>query len=143
MQHPVHVRLAVRTRNYIAPPQLIQCTSKTGTSFYQLRPTPATRIEHLAATLRLRPIPATRIEYLTAALRLRPTPATRFDHLAASLRLRSYQQPTSTIYLTTTTIHELTSLFVNSTNKLSYLLYYNFAFASFIVLLAVITRTLN
>ena len=115
--------------------------------------TPATHIEHLAASLWLWPIPATRIEHLAASLWLRPTPATRTNHLMASLRLRQYQLPVSTILLTIpTTIHELisvfffcffTSVFVNSMNKLSYLLYCYLAFVSFIVLLAIITCTLN
>ena len=37
LQDLVHVRLVVRTSNHIAPPRLIQSTSKTGTSIYQLR----------------------------------------------------------------------------------------------------------
>ena len=40
---------------------------------------------------------ATRIDHLAASLRLQPTPASRIEHLAAVLRLRPYQLPTSTI----------------------------------------------
>ena len=104
LQDQAHVRLAVRASNHIDTPRLIQYTSKTGTSIYRLRPTPATRLNHQAASLRPR-----------------PTPATRLDHLAASLQLRPYQLLTSTISPTTpTTIHELTFVIVNSANKQLY-----------------------
>ena len=69
----------------------------------------------------------------SVTLRLRPTPGTCLDHLATSLRLRPYQLPTPTIYLTTqTTITNLHTSFVNTTNKLSSLLYCYLAFVSFI-----------
>ena len=53
LQHLAHVRLAVRASNYIDTPQLTQRTIKTGTSIHQPRPTSATRNNRPATLLRL------------------------------------------------------------------------------------------
>ena len=135
MQHLVHIWLAVWTSNHIDPTPVNPMYFKNWDIHLPTSTTSATHIDHLAASLWLQPTSATHIEHLAVSLQPRPTSATRIEHLAASLRLRSYQLPTSTIQLTTpTTIHEFTSSFVNSTNKLSSLLYCYLTFVSFIVL---------
>ena len=123
MQHPVHVRLAVRASNHIDPPRLIQYTSKTGTSIYQTRPASATRIEHPAAPLRLnqRQLPASSIQL----------------HLYDSTNI-SYSHRTSC-----RTYQELYIRPCKYDNKLSSLLYLLPRLFFLHCLLAVIIRTLN
>ena len=49
LQQLVHIRLAIRASNQIDPPRLTQRTVKTGTSIYQPRPTSATHNDRPAA----------------------------------------------------------------------------------------------
>ena len=86
LQHLAHIRLAVRASNHIDTHRFTQRTVKPGTSIYQPRPTSATRNDRPAAFY-----DSTDISYLqqlsSCTSTTRPTSATSNDRLAASLRL--------------------------------------------------------
>ena len=109
MQHPVHVRRAVRTvlalqqlapvrlavwaSNQIDSPRLTQRTVKTGISIYQPRPTSATRNDR--PTEFNDSTDSYPHQTSSCISTTRPTPATRIEHPLCTSTTRPYQLSTS------------------------------------------------
>ena len=99
LQHLAHVRLAVRASNHIDPPVNPTHCQKTRTSIHQPRPTSATRNDRPAANI----YDSTNINYpqrSSSCTHLRrPTSATRNDRPAAHIYDDQHQLPATIVQL--------------------------------------------